>query len=111
MNTEETWRDKLLHDTTIIRSRVFSEVLNKSPLCIYGDGCTDDAEHTFLKCSKWRRERYALQQQLGIDKVGPNNLTNILICKFSELELHRGILNSGPEKNGSRLAPHNTEAQ
>ena len=49
-----------------------------SPLCIYGDGCTDDAEHTFLECSRWRSERYALQQQINIDKVSPNNLINIL---------------------------------
>ena len=48
------------------------------PLCIYGDGCTDDTEHSFFECFKWRSERYALQQQLVIDKVSPNNLTNIL---------------------------------
>ena len=53
-----------------------------STLCIYGDDCADDAEHTSFECSRWRSERYALQQQLCIDKVSPNNLTNILISNF-----------------------------
>ena len=53
-----------------------------STLCIYGDDCADDAEHTFFACSRWRTEIYALQQQLDIHKVSPNNLPKILISNF-----------------------------
>ena len=80
-----------------------------SPLCLYGDGCTDDAEHTFFECSKWRSERYALQQQLGIDKVNPNYLTNILISNFQNWRVYSERMLR--QKKMDLDEYHNTETQ
>ena len=113
MDTEETWRDTLLHETAIISSRVFSEVLTPNRLIpkahyVYSDGYTDDAEYTLFECCRWKSERYTLQEQLGIDKLSPNNLTNIRISNFQEWSY---IADYSERILRQKKMDHNTETQ
>lgn len=48
-----------------------------SAICIYGDDCVDDAEHTFFRCIRWRTERQSVGEIAG--EITPENIVNLML--------------------------------
>lgn len=46
-------------------------------VCIYGDNCVDDAEHTFFRCERWRIERQSVEEIAG--EISPENIVNLML--------------------------------
>lgn len=46
-------------------------------LCMYGDNCEDNAEHTFFRCDRWRLERQTVEQNVG--EITPENIAIIIM--------------------------------
>lgn len=47
-------------------------------ICIYGDNCVDDAQHTFFSCERWRIERNIVEREVG--EITPENIINIMLA-------------------------------
>ena len=47
------------------------------PVWIHDDNILDDAEHTIFECDRWGRERYALEQKVGI--ISSTNIISIML--------------------------------